>query len=128
MKMVRLLGKTVQAAKLHSRPSLCRQFTGLGVGQYPPDFSFWPDYFTGREQRVLLKASLQKLDASETRISRRRRKEYWKSRAHELPSSQLIEFFAPDELYDFQEASVHRYLCLYLFLTILYIYRDTTTV
>ncbi|KAL4254032.1 hypothetical protein ABKN59_002503 [Abortiporus biennis] len=56
-------------------------------------------------QRILLAASLQKLDATESRQFRRRRKDY--TSQHPLQSSRnsptIQSIFFPDECYDFSE-------------------------
>jgi len=76
--------------------------------QFPLDFSFWPYYFSMKEQETLLAASLYKLDAAEARQSRRKRKDYWSSRATQPRDSlgPLAELFAPDDMYEFQEACI----------------------
>jgi hypothetical protein len=70
---------------------------------YPLGFRFWPSYFSTEEQRILLVASLHKLDSTETRQFRRRRKEFMKSKTNQSSSS-LNDLFAPDHMYDFQKA------------------------
>ncbi|KAF8969927.1 hypothetical protein BDZ97DRAFT_1653154 [Flammula alnicola] len=76
--------------------------------RYPPGFRFWPTYFSNAEQQILLAASLHKLDSTETRQTRRRRKEFWKSKLN--PASprnfnSVSDLFAPDDMYEFQKAS-----------------------
>ncbi|KDR81476.1 hypothetical protein GALMADRAFT_239435 [Galerina marginata CBS 339.88] len=73
---------------------------------YPQGFSFWPNYFSDTEQKTLLAASLHKLDQSETRRARRRRKEYWDSKLQSLirlGAGSPASLFAPDDMYEFQE-------------------------
>ena len=66
------------------------------------DFTFWPQFFTAREQTLLLFAALQKLDRAESSIFRRRRKALGRSLTDQtLPE----DLFLPDEYYDFQEVS-----------------------
>jgi alkylated DNA repair protein alkB family protein 7 len=86
---------------LFSRPR--RLFTNLSCeSQYPPGLLFWPKYFTSEEQRTLLLASLRKLDSLETRLARKKRKDFWKS--NPVGSTNVLKIFAPDELYEFEEA------------------------
>ncbi|KAI0797628.1 hypothetical protein C8Q75DRAFT_11364 [Abortiporus biennis] len=70
-----------------------------------PDFTFFPEFLSIPEQRILLAASLQKLDATESRQFRRRRKDY--TSQHPLQSSRnsptIQSIFFPDECYDFSE-------------------------
>ncbi|KAF8889760.1 hypothetical protein CPB84DRAFT_1683817 [Gymnopilus junonius] len=76
---------------------------------YPQGFIFWPKYFSMAEQRTLLAASLHKLDTSEMRHMRKRRRDWWDSRMRELKTSSDLHtrpidyFFAPDDMYEFQE-------------------------
>lgn len=77
---------------------------------YPLGFRFWPSYFSTEEQRILLVASLHKLDSTETRQFRRRRKEFMKSETNPR-SSNLNDLFAPDHLYDFQKAGYISTFC-----------------
>lgn len=88
--------------KLFSYP---RRFTNLtcGLPEYPSGLFFWPKYFTKEEQRTLLLASLHKLDNLETRQARKMRRDFWKSIPVGSPTS-LLKMFAPDELYEFEEA------------------------
>ena len=66
------------------------------------DFTFWPQFFSPREQTLLLFAALQKLDRTETSIFRKRRKALGRRLADQtLPE----DLFLPDEYYDFQEVS-----------------------
>ncbi|GJE95173.1 2OG-FeII-Oxy-2 domain-containing protein [Phanerochaete sordida] len=64
--------------------------------------TFYPNFFSLKEQRVLLSASLEKLNASENRKSRRRQRDYLASRAAPTPSS-TEDLFLPDEYYTFEE-------------------------
>jgi len=70
------------------------------------DFTFWPQFFSSREQTLLLFAGLQKLDRTESSVFRRRRK----ALGRRLTDQTLPEdLFLPDEYYDFQEvSSVHK--------------------
>ncbi|CAA7267903.1 unnamed protein product [Cyclocybe aegerita] len=71
--------------------------------QIREDFYWWPTYFSRDEQRALLSASLFKLDGMENRRMRKKREAYWASLG--VPNSEIIKHFAPDEMYDFAEAS-----------------------
>ena len=74
----------------------------------PPDFQWFPDFFSLSEQRALLTAALRKLDAGESRLLRRRRKEYALNGPKDDGSS-VQSLFLPDELYDFQEVRLPSY-------------------
>ena len=65
----------------------------------PPDLQWFPDFFSPAEQRALLTAALRKLDATESRAYRRKRREY----APKDAGSSVQSLFLPDEFYDFQE-------------------------
>jgi hypothetical protein len=94
-------GRLCLRHKLVSQPR--RLFTNLreSRSERPPGLFFWPKYFTSEEQRTLLAACLHKLDNLETRQARKKRKVFWK------PSpvgSTTTTMFAPDGLYEFEEA------------------------
>lgn len=75
----------------------------------PRDFTFLPGFFSLAEQRVLLTAALQKLDALESIQNRRRRKALFRTaRPTLLPnaSNPLQDVFLPDEYYEFEEVLV----------------------
>ncbi|KZT73560.1 hypothetical protein DAEQUDRAFT_743047 [Daedalea quercina L-15889] len=72
----------------------------------PVDFQYFPAFFSTSEQSALLSAALRKLDATESRRFRRRRKELEQRSALSLYSerpSSVQSLFLPDEYYDFQE-------------------------
>jgi len=95
------LWKTVS---LLGRRNTLRSLSNISEG-CPPGFVFWPGYFTNEEQRVLLEASLYKLDSLESRRARKKRRQYWDTNPSKLTgSTNLLEVFAPDELYEFEEA------------------------
>lgn len=77
----------------------------------PPDFQWFPDFFSLSEQRALLTAALRKLDASESRQLRRRHKEYALNAPKDDESS-VQSLFLPDELYDFQEVRLPSHISL----------------
>lgn len=64
------------------------------------DFEFHSAVFDLAEQKVLLQACLEKLDKTETRAYRKRRKQYLES--SRAASSSIDSLFLPDEYYDFQ--------------------------
>ena len=80
----------------------------------PPDFTFFPNFFTVEEQCVLLKASLKKLDSMESGKFRRKRREFLRSHSSQPSADPVQALFLPDEYYDFQEACLdfHRGLIL----------------
>ena len=73
------------------------------------DFTFVPNFFNAKEQRVLLAAALQKLDAMDNRTVQRRRKNFIASQHgswnHEFES--LSDIFLPDQCYQFEEVLQH---------------------
>ncbi|KAH7929799.1 hypothetical protein BV22DRAFT_1043721 [Leucogyrophana mollusca] len=71
----------------------------------PKDFDLYPNFFTFSEQRILLTTALQKLDATESRRARKRRKEFQSSisPSSDLSSSSLQDLFLPDDYYAFEE-------------------------
>ncbi|KAI0687129.1 hypothetical protein BC835DRAFT_1286912 [Cytidiella melzeri] len=75
----------------------------LKADGYPRDFLFLPAFFSEAEQRLLLSASLTRLDQTDSRQYRRRRREFLAKRKVE-PSS-VQDIFLPDDYYCFEEAS-----------------------
>lgn len=70
---------------------------------YPSkNFLFYPAFFSEREQHLLLSASLARLDKTDTRQYRRKRKEFLARRTSE-PSG-VQDLFLPDDCYCFEEA------------------------
>lgn len=76
-------------------------------------FAFFPQFFSRREQRLLLSASLKILDSSDTRLSRRTRAAFFKSKLSQSNDTDPMELFAPDDLYHFQDVSLKN--TLYIF-------------
>ena len=72
-------------------------------------FTFFQQFFSREEQRLLLSASLKILDSSDTRITRRRRADFFKSKLSQSNDTDPMELFAPDDLYHFQEVSLKAY-------------------
>ncbi|KAI0035720.1 hypothetical protein K488DRAFT_68174 [Vararia minispora EC-137] len=66
--------------------------------------AFFPCFFDVAEQRALLSASLRKLDSTESRLMKRRRKDYLSKTQQEKNSSfpDAYSGFLPDELYKFE--------------------------
>ncbi|KAH9930052.1 uncharacterized protein B0H18DRAFT_873629 [Fomitopsis serialis] len=80
-----------------------QQATRLGL---PADLQYFPDFFSIREQRALLDVALRKLDISERRSFRLRRKELMRTRPTSGTTDDRVSvqsLFLPDEYYDFQE-------------------------
>lgn len=102
-----MLPRATTRARLHraafdyKRP--LRQIS-LKADGYPQDFLFLPAFFSEPEQRLLLSTALSKLDQTETRQFKRRRKEFLAKRDEEL--STLQGSFLPDDYYCFEEACV----------------------
>lgn len=76
-------------------------------GHAPPkDFSLFTDVFSIVEQRVLLAAALQKLDAAESSKSRRRRNAFIRSKASSPLGgalNTLNDIFLPDHCYQMEQ-------------------------
>ncbi|KAI0341757.1 hypothetical protein BDW22DRAFT_1358623 [Trametopsis cervina] len=73
----------------------------LKADGYPKDLVFLPNFFSETEQRLLLSACLAKLDQTENRQYRRRRRDYLSQRA--IKPSSVDEIFLPDDYYCFEE-------------------------
>ncbi len=72
--------------------------------RYPGGLEVWPTYFTINEQKILLRASLQKLDNSETTRNRKRRRNYLKTLSATTPDPLSVQcIFLPEEYYEFRE-------------------------
>ena len=113
--------------KLFSQPR--RLFTNLAreSPERPPGLLFWPKYFTSEEQRTLLVASLHKLDNLETRQARKKRRDFWNSNPVGSTTT-LLDMFAPDELYEFEEARSYQLPRSHqITLPVISIYRATMT-
>ncbi|KIP08164.1 hypothetical protein PHLGIDRAFT_104744 [Phlebiopsis gigantea 11061_1 CR5-6] len=80
---------------------ICRCIS-LKADGYPADFTFYPNFFSHEEQRLLLSAALHKLDMSENRKVRRRQRELLASGTLKLLNS-IEQVFLPDEYYTFEE-------------------------
>ena len=68
-------------------------------------FAFIPGFLDAHEQRVLLRACLEKLDATESREHRKRRRLHLTANPGAVTDNTVDSMFFPDEFYDFQEAS-----------------------
>ncbi|OBZ75433.1 hypothetical protein A0H81_04127, partial [Grifola frondosa] len=71
--------------------------------ELPQDFTFFRDFFTIPEQRILLTAALRKLDLMDSRQLRRRRKDYSSTAVESSQSDSIQSLFLPDEYYGFEE-------------------------
>jgi alkylated DNA repair protein alkB family protein 7 len=85
--------------------SLCRRFnirriSSFVTGHPPRDFQYFPEIFSLAEQKILLSAALKKLDATETRLFRKRKKALDAPRVQSSPQ----DLFFPDDHYQFEEA------------------------
>lgn len=69
----------------------------------PKDFSLFPNVFTMAQQRILLGMALEKLDAAESRQSRRRRNTFKQSMASSSLGDSPSDLFLPDEWYQMEE-------------------------
>lgn len=79
----------------------------------PHAFSFFPEFFSRKEQGLLLSASLKILDSLDTRLARRRRADFFRSEPPRSSDTDPLELFAPDDLYHFQEVSLKAILTVY---------------
>jgi alkylated DNA repair protein alkB family protein 7 len=77
-----------------------RCLSSLISGSAPRDFHLIPDFLSVAEQRILLTAALQKLDAFESRRLRLLKKD----RPPTVESPHLQDIFYPDDHYRFDEA------------------------
>lgn len=75
--------------------------------QIHPDLTFIPNFFTLREQRILLQTALQKLNHQEGRVFKKRRKLFESSLSAHSSDPELDTLFLPDEYYRFEEVSSH---------------------
>lgn len=79
----------------------------------PHAFSFFPEFFSRKEQSLLLSSSLKILDSLDTRLARRRRADFFRSEPPQSSDTDPLELFAPDDLYHFQEVSLKAILTVY---------------
>ncbi|KAJ3564281.1 hypothetical protein NP233_g8397 [Leucocoprinus birnbaumii] len=107
----RAVGLAVGASLRQKLPlSTCPSFlhrahlSSVSSEHLPRGFRIWPTYFSVNEQRILLRASLSKLDNSESIRSRKRRRSYLKTSSANLSEpTDVRDIFLPDEYYEFQE-------------------------
>lgn len=85
----------------------------------PNDFTFIPNFLSPREQTILLRIALQKLDNSGPRSYQKRRKAYLSSSSTSVKKDDDGDpnsLFLPDSLYEFQEVFIHLSIILdYIF-------------
>lgn len=68
------------------------------------NFSLKLDYFSLQEQRALLKASLQRLDSRQSRLSRRRIAEFQAAnKASSDATSSIQDLFLHEKYYEFEQ-------------------------
>lgn len=84
-----------------------RGLTTLGSNHYlGDDFALHLNVFDEEEQKILLAASLSKLDLAEDRHYRKRRKILEATRADKLSEHpDITSLFLPDHYYDFQKVT-----------------------
>lgn len=84
-----------------------RGLTTLGSNHHlGDDFALHLNVFNEEEQKVLLAASLSKLDRAEDRHHRKRRKLLEATRADKLSERpDVTSLFLPDQYYDFQKVT-----------------------
>lgn len=81
-------------------------YHGLG-----DDFALHLNVFDEEEQKILLGASLSKLDRAEDRNHRKRRKCFEATRAEKLSEHPGVKgLFLPDQYYDFQKVACSNYI------------------
>ncbi|KAJ3741800.1 hypothetical protein DFH05DRAFT_1502644 [Lentinula detonsa] len=83
-------------------------------GTIPSDFHFVPDFFSVSEQRTLLSAALERLDAAGSRRFQKRRKNSRSklNTAAAIYEAPLSELFLPDDCYEFLQVSPYL-LCIW---------------
>lgn len=93
---------------LNARRCRChsRNYSLTPAGQ-PHDLLFLPQFFSESEQRVLLSVALQKLDSRESRLFKRRRKDYQARLGTAHMPTTIESHFLPDEFYDFEEVAIN---------------------
>jgi alkylated DNA repair protein alkB family protein 7 len=89
---------------VHFGTSARRLLSTNNLRLFNGDFEFHPAVFDFAEQKVLLQAGLEKLDKTETRAYRKRRKQYLES--PRATSESIDSLFLPDEYYDFQRVGL----------------------
>ena len=84
-----------------------RGLTTLGSNHHPgDDFALHLNVFNEEEQKILLAASLSKLDRAEDRYHRKRRKILEATRTNKLSEHpDVTSLFLPDQYYDFQKVT-----------------------
>jgi alkylated DNA repair protein alkB family protein 7 len=89
------------------RVRLCRPLATLGSNhELGDDFALHLDVFNEEEQKILLEASLSKLDRAEDREYRKRRKIFKATRAEKLSEHlDVNSLFLSDQYYDFQRVT-----------------------
>ncbi|KAJ3982715.1 hypothetical protein F5890DRAFT_1528258 [Lentinula detonsa] len=89
-------------------------------GTIPSDFHFVPDFFSVSEQRTLLSAALERLDAAGSRRFQKRRKNSRSklNTAAAIYEAPLSELFLPDDCYEFLQGHydgvIHNYREMHL--------------
>lgn len=96
----------ITAARTYMVRPLGRAMTSDAIHHIHPHFTFLPKFFDLREQRVLLRASLEKLNSMEPRAHKRRRKEVQSTSANQLMEDGLENVFLPDDYYQFEDVRV----------------------
>lgn len=71
----------------------------------PDGFKIFPQFLSLTEQRTLLSTALSKLDSSETRQAKRRRRDFLANHPQEIRG--IEDVFLPDEYYNFEEVAHH---------------------
>jgi alkylated DNA repair protein alkB family protein 7 len=69
----------------------------------PEGLTFFPEFLSLTEQRTLLCATLSKLDSTETKQTRKRRKDFLAN--HTQESGTIEDVFLPDAYYNFEEVA-----------------------
>jgi alkylated DNA repair protein alkB family protein 7 len=71
----------------------------------PEGLTFFPEFLSLTEQRTLLCATLSKLDSTETKQTRKRRRDFLAN--HTQESGTIEDVFLPDAYYNFEEVARH---------------------
>lgn len=69
----------------------------------PEGFKFFPEFLSLSEQRTMLSAALFKLDSTETKHARKKRRDFLAN--HPQEHRVIEDIFLPDAYYNFQEVA-----------------------
>ena len=89
------------------RRSLSREIHSFvqtkSAASLPEGFKIFPEFLSLTEQRTLLSAALSKLDSTETKQARMRRRDFLGN--HPQENRTIEDLFLPDAYYNFEEVA-----------------------